>query len=100
MIEGNEIKAAIFDDQQIVEFGYLVKEHIEPLIESGEKLFFSQANCYRSCFYSMRELFKQVNAEYLKKNIKNAEIYASKRDLKANFDRLRFFQHLPEKIED
>jgi hypothetical protein len=75
-------------NQQIVEFAYLTKELIE--IALGEKLFFEQANCYFSCYYTIRDLLKQVDDEYLAAHRRLSHFYRGTRELLNDEDRLRW----------
>lgn len=50
-----------FTVQEIVEYAYLVKEHLQPLIEGYVKLSFERANCYLACFYKCRHLLGIVD---------------------------------------
>ena len=52
-------------NQEIIELAYTTKEIIE--YSYGGKLFFEQANCYSSCFYTIRNLLEQVDQKYLDK---------------------------------
>ena len=47
-------------NQSIIEIGYTVRDLINPLADTRQKLFFEQANCYSSVFYLVKDLLKSI----------------------------------------
>ena len=88
-----------FSNQEAIEFGYVVKDLIEPLIESHEKLFFEQANCYTSCFYHARRLLTQVKStHYIHEPLR--EFFFNGYELDNSEDRLSWDKDKPEEEEE
>lgn len=87
-----------FDNQQIVELAYICKETIEICTGSHCKLFFEQANCFRSCFRKMRKMLKLVNPQYLKFHSDLEKFYREGRELSTDTDRLNWF--IPDKAKN
>lgn len=81
-------KQLTLSNQEIIELAYTTKEIIE--YSYGGKLFFEQANCYSSCFYTIRNLIEQVDQKYLDKHKELCEFYRKDRELSNDFDRLQF----------
>lgn len=50
-----------FTTQDIIQYGYLVKEHLERLIKRNVELRLEQATCYYDCFYKCKYLFEMVD---------------------------------------
>jgi hypothetical protein len=75
-------------NQSIIELAYLTMEALEALIESGQQLFFEQANCYLSCFYACQRLLKEVDPEYLDYHPDLKDFFREGRELSNTGDRL------------
>jgi hypothetical protein len=75
-------------NQSIIELAYLTMEALEALIESGQKLFFEQANCYLSCFYTCQRLLKGVDPEYLDYHLDVKDFFREGRELSNDGNRL------------
>jgi len=76
--------------QTVIELAYTARTIIEPLAESHEKLSFSEANCYLSVFYAIRQFLKSVDSEYLNRHQRIAEFFLKNRELSNDWDRLRW----------
>ena len=83
------------EQQQIIEFAYAVRELVEPLAETSNKLSFELVNCYEHLFYTVRHLLDLVDPEYLKLHYRVVAFYREKRELSSNWDRLKW-----EKVRD
>ena len=70
-------KRVKLSNQKIIELAYLIKETLEDM--QGQPMFFEQANCYSSCFHTIRELLKQVDAEYLSRHYPIRDFYQRER---------------------
>jgi hypothetical protein len=79
-------KMVELNNQAIIQLAYLTMETLEPLIDSGNKLFFEQASCYHSCFYICRSLLKKVDPEYLKGHSMVATFFKEGRELSNDWD--------------
>jgi len=53
-------------NQEILKFAYITKEIIG--YAWGEKLSNAQANCYVECFYTIQDILKKLDKEYLDKH--------------------------------
>ena len=80
-------KTVTLTNQNIIELGYLTKDMIECVY--GHKLSFEEANCYHSCFYTMRKLLKQADAEYRSGHGLD-EFFFEDRELDNSFDIIRW----------
>ena len=54
-----------FNNQDILELAYTAKDFLETLLEHNSKLSFCQANSCMGTFYTIRELIKLVDDDYL-----------------------------------
>lgn len=54
-------------NQEIVKFAYITKEIIENTW--GQKLSEARANCYVECFYTIADLLREMDENYLKKHL-------------------------------
>jgi len=82
----DELRLKVHDvrlsNQEIVEFGYLVKETLEPLIQNEVKIkALEHLNCIRHCFQALQEILAVVDANYLEMHSELAEFYQNNRKL-------------------
>jgi transcription termination factor NusB len=89
---GDHLHTFILANFQVVSMAYLVKDTIEHLIKTHEKLSFDEANCYHSCFYLCRELLRGVDEKYLHYHEELREFYREDRELSNNWDRLSWVE--------
>jgi hypothetical protein len=75
-------------NQSIIELAYLTMEALEALIESGQKVFVEQANCYLGCFYTCQRLLKAVDPEYLDYHSDVKDFFREGRELSNDGNRL------------
>ena len=84
----------IFTNQDAIEFAYIVKDHIELLIQNdhalGIKLCFEEANCYVACFYHAKELLSQVKPKSCVHETLRSFFLNDDRELDNSWDRLRW----------
>jgi len=80
-------------NQEIIELAYLTMEMIKQTY--GQKLIADQANCYRSCFYLMRNLLKQVDKEYLDQHGIIDRFFQEGQELSNDKGRLDFKNSVP-----
>ena len=89
-----------FDNQQIVELAYICKETIEIYTESHCKLFFEQANCFRSCFRKMLQMLKLVDSRYIAFHPELVKFYCAGRELSTDCDRLSWYSAAEAEIKE
>ncbi len=79
-------------NQAVVEFGYAVKELLDPWIESGGKLSFEQANSYYSCWYNIGKWLERLPDKYRQQHQGLIDFYLNK-DLSNDWDRLQLLDN-------
>ncbi|MBN1363281.1 MAG: hypothetical protein JW976_00600 [Syntrophaceae bacterium] len=92
-------KKVKLSNQDIVKLAYTTKEIIEPICSQsfsskGEKLSPDQVNCYRECFYIIRNLLKKADKEYLDKHSELCDFYRKSRKLTDENGRLHWYEDI------
>lgn len=90
---------ATLHQQTIIEFAYAIRMLVEPAAKSHVKLYFEEANCLTSVFYSTRAMLKVVDQEYLNQHADVVKFYQEKRELDNSWDRLNWVNKLGEEIK-
>jgi len=75
-------------NQEVLKFAYITKEIIGYVW--GVKLTNAQANCYVECFYTIQEILKEIDKEYLDKHAELCNFFLKGKRLISEHDQLQW----------
>jgi hypothetical protein len=81
-------------NQEIVKFAYVTKEVIENTW--GQKLSEARANCYVECFYTIRDLLREVDEKYLEKHLPLIKFFLEGKRISHEDSRLKWEKYSDE----